>query len=345
MAIAATETDLGSPAGEVNNPALVPPRPALKVIRDTLPQPLAARISRARDLVREQRRREAEPPLTTAEPALDRLLAGGLARGSLVELVGRRSSGRFSLALAALAAATGVGEAAALVDLGDSLDPRTAAAAGVDLSRLLWLRPRHVKEALRGTEAVLATGFPLVVVDLGNPPVRGGRGTEGAWLRLARCARDHESALLVSSPYRVSGPAAAAVLAAGLGRAVWRGRGRAPRLLEALTSRLTLEKHRGRAPGASDRLELRVVEAPAVEAPAVEAPAAEAPSAETPAVAAPATGDVLRLQRPPGVRATPRKPPQRSQPPEGRRSGGAVRSPVPYAPVEAPGRAAAAGGL
>src|SRR5512143_1726070 len=49
---------------------------------------------------------------------------GGLPRGTLVEVVGRRSSGRFALALAALAAATQAGESAALVDLGDQLDPQ-----------------------------------------------------------------------------------------------------------------------------------------------------------------------------------------------------------------------------
>src|SRR5712671_2470581 len=51
---------------------------------------------------------------------------GGLARGSLVELAGTRSSGRFAIALAALAAATRQGEAAALVDLGDHLEPKSA---------------------------------------------------------------------------------------------------------------------------------------------------------------------------------------------------------------------------
>jgi hypothetical protein len=250
------EIELEPPAGEVtNSPAHGTPRPALKILHDTLPHPLRGRLTSARELAR-RRRAEAEPPLPTSEPDLDRLLGGGLARGALVEVVGRRSSGRFALVLTVLAAATGTGEAAALVDLGDGLDPQSAAAAGVDLERLLWLRPRRLKEALAGAEAALAGGFPLVVVDLGLPPVAGGKGAEGFWLRLARAARDHEGALLVSAPYRASGTAAAAVLAAGRQRFAWRGRGAAPRLLGEIAIRLTVEKRRGVAPGETASLPL-----------------------------------------------------------------------------------------
>ena len=75
---------------------------------------------------------------------------------------------------------------------------------------------------------LLASGFPLVALDLGLPPLRGGRGVEAAWLRLARAARAHDAALLVGSPYRVSGTAAAAVLKAAGGRAAWQRRRRLP---------------------------------------------------------------------------------------------------------------------
>src|SRR4029077_1985373 len=106
----------------------------------------------ARELDRELREVAGRGAFPTAVPVLDRLLAGGLPRGQLVELVGSRTSGRFSTLLAALAAATGVGEAAALVDLGDGLDPKVAAALGIDLERLLWTRPARMKEALGAGE-------------------------------------------------------------------------------------------------------------------------------------------------------------------------------------------------
>jgi len=71
---------------------------------------------------------------------LDVVLGGGLPRGSLVELCGLGSSGRTSLAMSLLAQATDRQEACAFVDVSDSLDPASLAAAGVDLARLLWVR-------------------------------------------------------------------------------------------------------------------------------------------------------------------------------------------------------------
>src|SRR6266699_1348392 len=71
---------------------------------------------------------------------LDAVLGGGFPRGSLVELCGPASSGRTSLAFSLLACATGRQEACAFVDVSDSLDPISLAAAGVELPRLLWIR-------------------------------------------------------------------------------------------------------------------------------------------------------------------------------------------------------------
>jgi hypothetical protein len=223
--------------------------PALQRLRAALPPPLQGRLGSARELAR--LRAEAErQPLPTAWPAFDRLLAGGLPRGQLVELHGAHgahSSGRFSAVLTALAAATGVGEAAGLVDLGDHLNPLAAAAMGVDLARLLWVRPESVRHALAAAEMLIGGGFPLVVVELGSPPLAGSRGAEAFWLRLARAARAQGTALLVSAPYRVSGTAAGAVLRATRARATWHEEGTGPRLLQGISSRLDLEKRRGGA--------------------------------------------------------------------------------------------------
>src|SRR3954470_10453954 len=222
---------------------------ALRLLRSSLPEAFRSRLRSARELDRENRDAAGEGAFRTAVPALDRLLDGGLPRGQLVELVGGRRSGRFSTLLAVLAAATRVGEVAALVDLGDGLEPAAALALGADLERLLWLRPTKLKDALAGAEMLLASGFPLVVLDLGQPPVRGGRGVEAAWLRLARAARAHDAALLVGAPYRVTGTAAAAVLQAGRGHAAWMGEAGSPRLLTGFTAHVELEKCRGRLPG------------------------------------------------------------------------------------------------
>jgi hypothetical protein len=226
--------------------------PALRLLRSSLPEAFRSRLRSARELDQETRDGAGEGAFRTAVPALDRLLDGGLPRGQLVELVGGRSSGRFSTLLAVLAAATGVGEAAALVDLGDGLDPAGALTLGADLQRLLWLRPTTLKDALAAAEMLLASGFPLVVLDLGQPPVRGGRGVEAAWLRLARAARAHDAVLLVGAPYRVSGTAAGVVLKTDRARAAWLGQGASPRLLAGCSSHLVLEKRRGQLPGRSE---------------------------------------------------------------------------------------------
>ena len=251
-----------------------PVAPALQRVRSALPEELRSRLRSARELDRSMRDEEEEhPPLVTTVPALDRLLDGGLPRGHLVELVGGRTSGRFSSLLTTLAAATSIGESAALIDLGDALDPSAAGALGIDLERLLWARPTDLKEALAATEMLIGAGFSLVVLDLGAPPVRGGRGVEAGWLRLARSARAHGSALLVGSPYRVSGTAASAVLKAGRARTLWQGGEGAPWLLGGVSARIEVEKHRRRLPGQSEGLALTVAEAPPVPVPRVVAPA------------------------------------------------------------------------
>lgn len=248
-------------------------------------------------------------PLRTF-PALDELLGGGLPRGKLVEMIGARSSGRFSIVLAAIAAATAAGEAAALVDLGDGLDPEAAVALGADLRRLLWLRPSTLKQALAGAEILLGGGFPMVVLDLGNPPLRGGRGREAGWLRLARAAQAQGAALLVASPYRVSGTAAAAVLQAARGRARWQGAAGGPSwLLDGLSCRVTLEKCRGRRlPAGSLGLELQL--SPIV--PAV--PATPAAAATPAAIAPPAVSPVPAASAIPPTPATLAIPPAPASP-------------------------------
>src|ERR1039457_2033406 len=67
-------------------------------------------------------------------------MAGGLPQGGLTEVYGPASSGRTSLMLAAMAQSTGHENVCALVDARDAFDPASAAAVGVRLERLLWVR-------------------------------------------------------------------------------------------------------------------------------------------------------------------------------------------------------------
>jgi recA bacterial DNA recombination protein len=83
--------------------------------------------------------RSAPEMISSGIPAID-ILTGGLPRGCLTEICGPVSSGRTTVLLAALAAATGRGEYCAVIDASDALDPNSLAATGVDLDRLLWVR-------------------------------------------------------------------------------------------------------------------------------------------------------------------------------------------------------------
>jgi hypothetical protein len=80
------------------------------------------------------------PVAPTGVAEVDVLLDGGLPVGAITEMVGAESSGRTSLALSFLAGITRIGSVAAWIDISNSLDPESAAVAGVDLARLLWVR-------------------------------------------------------------------------------------------------------------------------------------------------------------------------------------------------------------
>ena len=248
-----------------SKPTLVPPPPplepgeseAVRQLRASLGA-LSSKVSSATELIRALDRKQRNEVVPTTLAPLDALLGGGLARGKVIEVASRHAAGRLSIALSALVTATTSGEAAALIDLGDHFDPQLAEQDGVDLRRLLWVRPRTLKQAVMSAEMITATGFQLVVVDLGLHPLRGPRVHDAAWVRLARTAEAHGAAMLVSSPYPVTGTASEAVVRARHSRAKWLGRGRSPRLLDSVELRLTLEKHRHIRPGSNTTVILRV---------------------------------------------------------------------------------------
>lgn len=86
------------------------------------------------------RARIVRPTTPTGIKAVDALLEGGLPVGALTEIVGPESSGRTSFALSSIAQLTAAGKVCAWVDVGDMLKPECAAAAGIALPYLLWVR-------------------------------------------------------------------------------------------------------------------------------------------------------------------------------------------------------------
>lgn len=86
------------------------------------------------------RQRFVVPRVVSGVPEIDALLGGGLPVGAITEVIGSSCSGRTSFALAFMAEITCAGQATAWIDVADAFDPESAAAAGVDLNRQLWIR-------------------------------------------------------------------------------------------------------------------------------------------------------------------------------------------------------------
>jgi recombination protein RecA len=80
------------------------------------------------------------PVVPTGIEAMDDLLHGGWPLGAITEVVGHECSGRTALALSFLTQITREGKVCAWIDVTDSLHPESAAAVGIDLARLLWVR-------------------------------------------------------------------------------------------------------------------------------------------------------------------------------------------------------------
>jgi hypothetical protein len=160
---------------------------------------------------------------------VDELLDGGLPIGAISELTGPVSSGRTSLAVAFLARRTAEGRVCAWVDVDDVFDPESAAAGGVALPQLLWVRCRDEKaqsqstgqaqsrkhpsrtqfsrtqswtrldQALRSADLLLqAGGFAAIVLDLGTTAREDAiRIPLATWFRFRQAADRARSSLVV----------------------------------------------------------------------------------------------------------------------------------------------------
>jgi len=133
-------------------------------------------------------------------PALNKVLLNGLTRGSLVEASGSRSSGKTSVCLHILARATQNGEVCAVVDLHNSFHPDSAAASGVQLDRLLWIRCKCNPEyTMKAADLLLhAGGFGVVLLDLSEAQARIlNRIPISYWYRFQRAIQNTPTILLI----------------------------------------------------------------------------------------------------------------------------------------------------
>lgn len=105
--------------------------------------------------------------IPTGSLALDAALGiGGVPRGRIVEIYGPESSGKTTLALQIVAEAQALGGVAAFIDAEHALDPKYAAALGVDVDEILISQPDHGEQALEICDMLVRSGaIDVVVVD------------------------------------------------------------------------------------------------------------------------------------------------------------------------------------
>jgi recombination protein RecA len=141
-------------------------------------------------------------------------LTGGLPRGAITEIFGPLSSGRTSAMISILNEATAGDEVCALVDGHDAFDPKSAAAGGLDLQRLLWVRCHKLDQVLKSTDLLLqGGGFGRVVMDLTDIALSHVQSISMAsWFRFQRTIEKTPTALIVMSPESIVKSAAALVL-------------------------------------------------------------------------------------------------------------------------------------
>ena len=99
--------------------------------------------------------------------ALDVALGvGGYPRGRIIEVYGPESSGKTTVALHAIAEGQKKGGVAAFIDAEHALDPKYAAALGVDIDELLLSQPDTGEQGLEIADALVSSGaVDIVVID------------------------------------------------------------------------------------------------------------------------------------------------------------------------------------
>ncbi|MFZ2847316.1 MAG: recombinase RecA [Trichococcus flocculiformis] len=99
--------------------------------------------------------------------ALDVALGvGGYPRGRIIEVYGPESSGKTTVALHAIAEVQKKGGVAAFIDAEHALDPKYAAALGVDIDELLLSQPDTGEQVLEIADALVSSGaVDIVVID------------------------------------------------------------------------------------------------------------------------------------------------------------------------------------
>lgn len=167
------------------------------------------------------------------------LLPGGIPRGGILELMGRRSSGRTAASLHILAQATQRGEVCAVIDTNDNFHPASAASAGVCLDRIVWVRcGGNAEHAMRSADLLLhAGGFGVVMLDVSEVGMRILNHIPlSYWFRFQRAVENTPTILLVNTRTSQARSCALNAITLELKSPIWSGSKAAPlfRILQGL---------------------------------------------------------------------------------------------------------------
>ena len=150
-------------------------------------------------------KREAHGSIPTGIAPID-VAVRGIPLRSLTEICGSNmaSSGKTSV-LTSLLAQASQDRFCALVDASDAFDPETGRAAGINFSRLLWVRCgknnaklRPLEQAFKVADMLLqSSGFGLIAVDLSGIAERVVRRVPlSSWFRFSRVIEKQSAALV-----------------------------------------------------------------------------------------------------------------------------------------------------
>jgi hypothetical protein len=135
--------------------------------------------------------------------AWDLILIGindiGFPRGAITEIYGAPSSGKATILHKLVATATSAGEYCALIDATDAFDPVTAAEAGCQFNRLLWVRCKGLEAAVKAADLLIhGGGWGVIALDLsGISPAKVRKLPMSWWYRFRRAVENTPSVLVV----------------------------------------------------------------------------------------------------------------------------------------------------
>jgi|ERR1043166_3415830 energy-coupling factor transporter ATP-binding protein EcfA2 len=163
----------------------------------------------------------------------DEILLGSVglafARGSVVEIIGKPSSGKTSLLLTLLAKLTAAGEICAVVDTSNGFDPCSAHLAGVQNENLLWVKcgGNIEKSFLSADYLVQAKGFGAIWLNLTGLSQKKLRAVPKTyWYRYRTRIKETPTILIVTANEHVTGSASQQSFQLTRERVVWSGSGR-----------------------------------------------------------------------------------------------------------------------